>query len=64
MNTKPHQPWHHVWQGHRHAVRSLADWSGLMLTLLLLGLGAIIVWIALRGSNRTKAAAAVWTLFP
>lgn len=64
ITTKAHQPWHQLWQAHGHGVRAVQGWGSLALTLLLLGIGLLIVWIALRGSNRVKAATAVWTLFP
>ena len=64
MNTKPYQPWHHLWQTHGHARRGMASWGGVALTFLLLGVGVVIVWIALRGSIRLKAATGVWVLFP
>lgn len=64
ITTRPHQPWHHLWKAHGHAVRAFSEWSGGALTILLIVLGVILLWIAFRGSNRVKAATAVWTLFP
>ena len=57
-------PWDHLRRAHRHAWGQLERWSGTTLTLLLLALGLVIVWIALRGSNRLKAASAVWVIMP
>lgn len=64
MNTHPHQPWHRLWQEHRRAVRTAHGWGGMALTLFLIAIGIVILWIAFRGSNRLKAAASVWVVFP
>lgn len=62
---QPHKgPWSHLWRTQRSMMARFERASGWTLTLLLLGIGLVLVWIALRGSNRVKAATAVWTLFP
>ena len=42
----------------------MMGWPGIVLTVLLLALALVLAIIALRGSNRAKAVAFLWTVFP